>query len=765
MDVGRWRNVWGLLMRDLDWIGRRHAEVVRSSFDDIEPPPLESLSRTRRRAPRASLVALAGAAAVVAALLPAVFLGGSDEPSRTTMPTTSFEETAEGTQFVPPSVPEGDSVAFPMVLLDGSKIRLNLPSSLADDVAGFVPGGAAGWDDGLCCSRSLTFFYGSVEDVVGDRATDAVYEDAAGHPVHFYEALDLGGRSDLDYLVFQFGSWVVMAWDDGSGGGQFSEESRARFASLMDGYETPEGFLVLDPVDPMTVRPTDSPDAVLTNRDGNSMVGLIRRDCSVDAARATGATSLGYFVTVDPESGLTSLCSPGQSIVVWVGRTDLSEAELDEVQIGGSATLRPFDFNRFLESKLAGVFVDSEQAVGVVVLAPARSEVDVEELLTEANLPGLEGFSHVPSDVLASVADRFAAAEGMAPLTGNWVGYGLIPRFDDSPTAEWVSTLSNVPNIRVAPVEFDTPTVEIPEGWTEVADLPIQLESGAIVEAVGNEVVVLQSSSTMVIDPDGSYRTGDAPPVSIPTHCCGKVRGLPADDVLVVGSWILDPETLDWHQTDPRPTSGSALGSAFLEGEVYVVSAAARTGEPTSTLAAFDTDTGVWRELEPVPSPISVGGVTTDGERLIVAGTRQDDRNFVIGDRNPVAYQYTPGEGWRELPSIPIDGQASTVTWAEGAGLLAWNYDLQSAVLDDSGTWRQIGEVPMPPSECYPISHSTTTGAIGQCGGVALFDARSESWEPITGPLDTKYAVPDTAVIGLVPLDGFHTKLIAHPLP
>lgn len=752
-------------MSDLDSIGRRHAEVVRSSFDDIEPPALESLSHTSRRAPRPSLVALAGAAAVVAALLPVVLLAGSDEPASTTMPTTSSEETPEGTQFVPPSVPEGNSVAFPMVLLDGSEITLNLPSSLADDVAGFVPGGAAGWDDGLCCSRSLTFVYGSVEGVVGDRAPDAVYEDAAGRPVHFYEALDLGGRSDLDYLVFQFGSWVVMAWDGESGGGQFSEESRARFASLMDGHETPEGFLVLDPVDPMTVRPTDSPDAVLTDEAGNSMVGVIRRDCSVDAASATGATSHGYFVTVDPESGLTSLCSPGQSTVVWVDRTGLSEAELTEIQIGGSATLRPFDFDRFLDSKLGGAFVESEQAVGVVVLAPARSEVDIEQLLTEANLPGLEGFSHVTSDDLASAADRFAAAEGMAPLTGDWVGYGLIPRFDDTPTPEWVSTLSDVPNIRVALVEFDTPTVEIPEGWNEVADLPIQLEGGAVVEAVGDEVVVLQSNSTMVIDPDGSFRTGDAPPASIPTHCCGKVRGLPAGDVLVVGSWILDPETLGWHQTDPRPTSGSSLGSAFLEGKVYVVSAAARTGEPTSAVAAFDIATGVWRELEPVPSPISVGGVTTDGDRLIVAGTRQDDRNFVIGDRNPVAYQYIPGEGWSELPSIPIDGQASTVVWAEGAGVLAWNYDLQSAVLDDSGTWRQVGEVPMSPSECYPISHSTTNGAIGRCGGVAVFDAQSESWESITGPPYTRYAVTDAAVIGLVPLDGFHTKLITYPLP
>lgn len=118
-----------------------------------------------------------------------------------------------------------------------------------------------------------------------------------------------------------------------------------------------------------------------------------------------------------------------------------------------------------------------------------------------------------------------------------------------------------------------------------------------------------------------------------------------------------------------------------------------------------------------MPSPISVGGVTTDGERLIVAGTRQDGNNFIIGDRNPVAYEYTSSEGWRELPSIPIDGQAATVAWIDGTGLLAWNYDLQSALFDESGTWRELGDVPMRPAECYPISYATTGRVVAYVAG------------------------------------------------
>lgn len=435
---------------------------------------------------------------------------------------------------------------------------------------------------------------------------------------------------------------------------------------------------------------------------------------------------------------------------------------------GPAATgLRPFDIELFMSRKLGGVFTESEDAVGVIVLIPPQDQSDVDTLL--GDLAELEGYTHVSDDVVASAADRFAADQTMEPIDGEWIGFGLIPRYADSPTADWVSTLSSIPDAKVAVVDYHTATPRIPEDWTVVADLPVQLESGAIVEMVGDEIVVLQSQSTVVIRPDGSFETRDAPPISIPADCCGETRGLPAGHSLVFAgssqSWILNPHPRTWRQADPRPHSGSVLGSAFIEDDLFVVTAAARSGEATSSLAGLDITTGQWRELEPAPHPISVGGVTADGERLIVAGTRQDGNNNVIGDRKPVAYQYTSAEGWRELPSVPIDGQASTVVWVEGTGLLAWNYDLQSALLDESGVWRELGGVPMPPSECYPISHPTAVGVVGLCGGIAVFDATAESWRPIPGAFDTRYVVTDTALIGLVPIDRDQTTLITYLFP
>lgn len=429
-----------------------------------------------------------------------------------------------------------------------------------------------------------------------------------------------------------------------------------------------------------------------------------------------------------------------------------------------------FDIEAFVGSKLGDAFGENHDRVGVVILVPAGNELDVEPHLSVSNLPELKGYTYVPADVLEAAAERFAEGRDTEPLEGEWVGYGLIPEFDDSPTSQWVEALSSIPSIHVARVDVAIPTAQIPPGWDIVAQLPVDIADGAIVEAVDDGIVVLQPNSTELIGFDGSWSTGAPPPLPIPTACCGSAAGLPAGQVLVLvaegspATWIFDIETSIWRQADPRPTDGYVLGSVLIDGDLYVVTAAARTGGTTSSLAAFDVATGQWRQFEEVPSPISVGGVTTDGDRVMVAGTQQGPNNNIIGDREPVAYQYLPDEGWSQLPDIPIDGQASTVAWVEGTGLLAWNYNLESALLDQSGTWRQTGTVPMPPAECYPRSFPTVSGIAGFCGGIALFDATTESWNAVRHPFDTRIVATDTALYGLFQTERAQTQLITYPI-
>ena len=437
-----------------------------------------------------------------------------------------------------------------------------------------------------------------------------------------------------------------------------------------------------------------------------------------------------------------------------------------------SADLPPFDLESFAGSKLHGEFGEMSDRVGIVVLSPEDLGLEVEHRVAELSVEDMGGFTYVPSAQVTGAAARFSTSRGSERLVGNWVAFGLIPEFNDSPVDEWVASLREIPGTIVVRVVFETVNVRIPEDWTVVADLSFGVASGAEVEALGLGIVVVQPGSTALIGFDGAVTVGEPPPLPMAEACCGTEEGLPAGDWLVLveegltHTWILDIETMTWRQAEPRPSRDYVLGSALIGDELFVVTAAPRSGEATSSLAALNLIGGTWRELERVPRPISVGGVTTDGIRLIVAGTQQGRFNDVIGSRLPVVYEYTPGAGWSQLPDIPFDGQASTVAWLEEAGLLAWNYDLKSALLDSSGAWRRLDNVPMRPAECYPHSYPTVGGAAGLCGGIAWFDAESADWTPMPIPFETRgFVVTDDAIFGLVSGPRDHTKLIQLLLP
>src|SRR5690606_25716304 len=135
---------------------------------------------------------------------------------------------------------------------------------------------------------------------------------------------------------FQFGSWVVRAWDGDAEGQRFSEENREMFAALMRGAETADGFLVLDPLDPMSIRPTDSPDATLTDVDGNGVIGAFKwRDCASEGPFAAPdmVTSSGHLVSFAESSGMTSICFPESSLHLWLSRVNLPQAELESIDL------------------------------------------------------------------------------------------------------------------------------------------------------------------------------------------------------------------------------------------------------------------------------------------------------------------------------------------------------------------------------------------------------------------------------------------------
>jgi hypothetical protein len=229
---------------------------------------------------------------------------------------------------------------------------------------------------------------------------------------------------------------------------------------------------------------------------------------------------------------------------------------------------------------------------------------------------------------------------------------------------------------------------------------------------------------------------------------------------------VLDLETMSWKEVDPRPSSAFTLGAASTEASFALLMAAQRHAAGMSEVAVLDLEFGKWTDIGPVPEPINVGGITTDGERLLVAGTHQGPNNNILGGANPVVYEYTETGGWTPLPDMPIHGQASTITWLDGFGMLGWNYDLQSALLDESGDWRSTGSVPMRPSECYPRSEAFPGGAIAFCGGLAWFDAATRDWHRISEPegVASWYGAHESGVVGILRTARNRTLLIEYEL-
>ena len=308
------------------------ARSLTDSARQAKVPSVQELVRGRRRRmlDRGGIVVLVG----IALITLVVWLRGGflDHVAKENVsPATTVPMEDGKVLFGPPRIDRGETVEFPVTLLDGTELSVTLPKSIATDVTGFFPGGAAGWDPDICCSRTLDVVYGTIQNLYRDRMPDAEYEDAGGHLVGYYTDSD-----GLDYLVFQYGSWVVQAWDGGpTPGERFTPDNRTKFASLMNGQENPDGFLILTPADPMKLMATKGlGDATFVDDTGSGLVGVIRRDCTEPAFDYPSAvTSQGYPVSVSPEAGQTSLCIRSRRIVVWVSRPNLTQQELDAIDV------------------------------------------------------------------------------------------------------------------------------------------------------------------------------------------------------------------------------------------------------------------------------------------------------------------------------------------------------------------------------------------------------------------------------------------------
>lgn len=664
--------------------------LSESGKGTVVPPVAEVWARRRRRGLVLGSASLAiGAIALVATV--ANFGGiatddritGSAPEPDVSVPAARVPLEDGGFLFSPPRIERGHSVEFPITLLDGTGLSLTLPQSLAGDVAGLVPGGAASWAQGLCCGRSLEVMYGSVADVYGQRQPDVEYEDADGNPVGFYTEED-----DVDYLVFQYGSWVVRAWDGDAEGQRFSQENREMFAALMRGAETADGYLVLDPVDPMSIGPTDSPDATLTDVDGNGVIGVFKwRDCTSEDQfdEPDVITPTGHLVSFVESSETTSICFPENSLYLWVSRLDLTGAELESIDLthgpgernttttSSPTTTPPPSTATSTQSTTTTTTPNDSDPIPIGPLAPRAGASVVwtgEEMIVWGGC----------ADEMCGT--RFADGAAFNPTTDSWrmIADAPIP-------GRWyhLSTWTGSEMLIVGGNQSTrTGAAYSPESdsWRVLAEAPFAVGSerpdGAVLP--DNFGAVWTGDRYLLWDPRSDRVSAYSPDEDSWSSLAST--GLNVDlgvlrwngtDLLALGALTRvypDPVPLQtarfdgegWERLEPAALSTATynIGARpYLSGwAADVLVAFSDSGEEGQTLI-HDATTGTWVAAEPIPLPGSEGypAPITIGERLLAFSG--------IGGAI-----YDPNAGSWSSVDIPF-GEAGSAVWT-GEEVLFW---------------------------------------------------------------------------------------------
>jgi hypothetical protein len=166
----------------------------------------------------------------------------------------------EPARFEPRTREEGERVVLPLTFPDGTTAELRYPPSLGVEQFTIRP-----YSSGRLSGRSQTPGRGDVVGrdffiVDGDvgRALAGMSKRVAPALVAEYEApggekvglWDVGRRSNVNYLGFQFGRWAVLVYDY-KAAGAMTDAERAWWVENFDGRETDHSWLVLEGTGPL----------------------------------------------------------------------------------------------------------------------------------------------------------------------------------------------------------------------------------------------------------------------------------------------------------------------------------------------------------------------------------------------------------------------------------------------------------------------------------------------------------------------------------
>ena len=224
-------------------------------------PDLGAVTKLSRRYRVRSYVFRAVAATAVAAvvavphamMLP-LLTGSSDDPSPTRGAAKgSTQPSTTPPTFVPPSYLEGDRTVVPVTFPDGTTAELLFSSEVGAATFGVAGSHVrAGWaaprESAGGCGWEFVVSYGDPHgSLYRGKEPIAAYGGASSHPVELWQ----GVNDNRFALVYRSDRWTVtLPCEEPIEGNADAHQEWARSLILR---ETPEGFLVLDSVPPLTL--------------------------------------------------------------------------------------------------------------------------------------------------------------------------------------------------------------------------------------------------------------------------------------------------------------------------------------------------------------------------------------------------------------------------------------------------------------------------------------------------------------------------------
>lgn len=265
---------------------------------------------------------------------------------------------------------------------------------------------------------------------------------------------------------------------------------------------------------------------------------------------------------------------------------------------------------------------------------------------------------------------------------------------------------------------------EVPagSGWERFPDPPLSGRTGAVVQAVGDGVLVV-----------GGWEF-----LCPPTADCAY-----PDLPLLSDGALLDPSTGQWTPVAEAPFGLRDGSSTAVGGAVYLLTGcrAGQSCDGAPELLRYDTGADEWLELGPVPDPASsYAHLVAVGERLLVL--TDSDENGEQPD-----HLYDPAtDAWRELPDDPLPRVFDRWAVPDGDRLLVFGSPIPDdpsqssstkavAALDlDSFAWARLADAPGPGYQVWRSGEQAWVNPhFGSTGGGVL-DLATDRWLPFPDP-------------------------------